>query len=94
MATFDYAASAELFPRSNRMSKHRGVGYKRFDTAAEAIRYAIEQMPPELLGGAYLEVDEDRFDGAGMRELYASSRYPLPRDGLHDHVEPPKDAPA
>jgi hypothetical protein len=88
MPPFDYATPAELFPRSNRMSKQRGVGYKRFDTAAEAIRYAIEVMPPEMLGGAFLEVDEERFDNAGMRALYADAAYPLERSGLHDTPPP------
>ncbi len=95
MSTFDYATPAELFPRSNRMSKQRGVGYKRFDTAADAIHYAIEVMPPEMLAGAFLEVDEERFDQAGMRSLYASAAYPLKRSGLHDAPLPsPETAPS
>jgi len=79
MATVNYNAEAELF-RPRRRSFSRGpVGYKRFKSAAEAIRYAMEELPPELLLGAYLEVEEDRFDGPAIRQLYESEAYPLQR---------------
>ena len=82
MATFNYAAPAELLPTRSRISKRQLVSCKRFDTAAEAIRYAIEELAPELLVGAYLEVDHERVDGVGIRNLYASAAYPLLRRGL------------
>lgn len=77
MKTIDYTALGELFP--GKRAKFSPVRYQRFNTAAEAIRFAIEEMHPELLNGSTLEVDERRFDGAGIRALYDAEDYPLKR---------------
>ena len=79
MAEIDYNAEAELFPTRGRRTKRRPFAYKRFTHAADAIRFAIEELPPELLLGAYLEVDEERFNCEGIRRLYESPDYPLAR---------------
>ena len=66
---FDYDAPAELYP--SRIKKGRGrITYKRFNTAAEALRFAIEEIPSAVLLGAYLEVDEARFGVQEIRCLY------------------------
>lgn len=76
---FDYEAVAELFPVRNRKFNRQLTGYRRFDSAAEALRYAMEELPPKLLLGAWLEVEEERFDAIAMRRLYDSAAFPLTR---------------
>lgn len=76
MTSFDYDAPADLFPARSRTG-HRPVGYRRFNTAAEAIRYAIEQMPSEFLDGTVMETGHERADGFRIKALYDSSDYPL-----------------
>jgi hypothetical protein len=75
MSTFDYEASAELFAAQGRS----GVRYRRFAQAAEAIRYAIEKLPPKVLAGTSLEVSDERYNAEQIRALYDSERYPLSR---------------
>jgi hypothetical protein len=78
MASFDYGSAAELFPvKSGRSSK--AIGYMRFAHAADAIRYAIEELSPRRLLGTHPEVDEERFDGTAIRQLYQGANYPLVR---------------
>jgi hypothetical protein len=74
----DYSVAAELFPSSTRKGRAK-FKYRRFGTAAEAIRFAMEEVAPEALSGAYLEVDEMRFGYVQIRSLYDSAAYPLDR---------------
>jgi hypothetical protein len=78
MSGFDYDAPAELFSARSRNGR-RPVGYRRFRTAAEAIQYAVEQMPAEFLDGTVLESGDERSDGSRIRSLYASKDFPLAR---------------
>jgi hypothetical protein len=81
MSRFDYGAMAELYP-SRRFAKSQTTQYRRFNTAAEAIRYVIEEMPAKWLVGSYLEVNEQRFEGAAIKALYESADYPLARESV------------
>lgn len=77
--SFSYDTAAELFPAAIRKKKRTGFAYRRFNTAAEAVRFAMEDLPADLLNGAYLQVDEARFDQNGIRALYDSGDFPLQR---------------
>jgi hypothetical protein len=79
MGEFNYEAAAELFPARKRMPRRQPLAYKRFEHAAQAIRFAIEDLPPDLLNGAYLEVDEQRYNSDEIRRLYEREDYPLAR---------------
>ena len=77
--TFDYTALAELYPTRSYKRRAGCITYKRFEVAAEAVRFAMEELPSEFLLGTYLEVEEERFNGQQIRLLYESKDYPLPR---------------
>lgn len=76
MEAFNYKAKAELFP-SRRYAKTQQTRYRRFPTAAEAIRYIIEDLPGSARAGSFLEVEEKRFEGDAIRALYDAPDYPL-----------------
>jgi hypothetical protein len=88
MPTFDYAADAELFDYSMEAElfsvkggnfRRQPLGYKRFARAADAICFAMEELPPHCLVGTYLQVNEERYQAKEIRRLYESREYPLPR---------------
>jgi hypothetical protein len=79
VVSFDYSAEAEMFSPMSRKARRQPLGYRRFARAAEAIRFAIEELSPQLLVGTYLEVAEHRYEGQQIRRLYESTGYPLDR---------------
>jgi Arc/MetJ-type ribon-helix-helix transcriptional regulator len=66
------------------MAKRKGrtrrrVGYRRFATAAEAIRFAVEDFLAIRTLGAWMQVGDERFDSDEIHRLYDSDDYPLQR---------------
>jgi hypothetical protein len=77
--SFDYDVPAELF-----LSKRVGITrskYRRFATAAEAIRYAVEELRTPKAFGAYLEVGDQRINSSDILRLYEAEDYPLRKSG-------------
>lgn len=80
MHHFDYNEPAELFGSGGTARRRQAMAYRRFNSGAEAVRFAIEGLPAALLAGVVLESLEQRFDHRAIRALYESPDYPLIRD--------------
>jgi Arc/MetJ-type ribon-helix-helix transcriptional regulator len=72
---FNYSAPAELFLA--RRIKSSRENYRRFATAAEAIRYAVEDLRTPRAFGTWLEVGDERFNSNEIQQLYEAKDYPL-----------------
>jgi hypothetical protein len=59
---FDYVASAELFMAKCKDGARQPLSYRRFATAAEAIRFAVEEFPTMPMHVAWMLVGDERFD--------------------------------
>ena len=75
MSSFDYNAPAELF--LSKPAKGSRTKYRRFATAAEALRYAVEDLRMPKAFGAWLEVGDERFSSSEIQRLYEAADYPL-----------------
>jgi len=78
---FDYGAAAEMFVPKRKGGRHPPITYRRFATAAEALRFAVEDFPAVRMLGVRMQVGDDRFDSDDIHRLYESSEYPLSRNG-------------
>ena len=78
----DYNSPAELFiPKRKGVGARRApTGYRRFATAAEAIRFAVEEFPAVRTLRAWMQVGDERFGSDEICRLYEGSDYPLERD--------------
>ncbi len=75
LAPFNYQEPADLyFPLQ--LGRKGGLDYRRFPSAALALRYAMESLAGSRLGSATLEVDGERYDNAAMKRLYYSPDFP------------------
>ncbi len=77
--TFDYGSPAELFMSKRKVGARQRLGYRRFATAAEAIRFAVEDFPAIRTLNAWLQVGDERFDSDDIHRLYLRDDYPLRR---------------
>ena len=73
--SFDYSVPAELFLA--KQMKGRRTRYRRFATAAEGLRYAVEDLRAPKAYGAWLQVGDERFNSSEIQRLYEAADYPL-----------------
>jgi hypothetical protein len=78
MPIFDYTVPAQLY-YPQRPGKSAPLNFDRFETSAEAIKYAVEHLTPFMLHGAILEIEEDRFGSSDIQQLYEDNLFPLER---------------
>ncbi len=79
MGAFDYDVSVGLYSGVGTKFRQKTLKYRRFERAAEAIRYVMEDIPASALLGCSIEIADETYVGQAIRPLYESPDYPLPR---------------
>lgn len=79
MGSPDYSAEAVLYWAKNEKGKPKSLVIKRFPRVAEAVLYAIEELPVKALAGCSIETDDMRYFGREIRPLYDNADFPLTR---------------
>lgn len=74
----DYTAKADLFLGSTTQNAV-AAGSRHFNTAASAIRFAVEHAAPISMRGASLVTNGRTLAGIQILALYESGGYPLTR---------------
>lgn len=74
----DWATPADLYI-SVATFRMRNSRYMRFTTTAEAIRFAVEELPGAALRGTAIESGDFRYEGDEIRALYDAKDYPFQR---------------
>jgi hypothetical protein len=75
----DYRMEAALYFSKSGSTKQKSLIFRRFGRAADAIRYAVEELSPNILNSCSLEVNDLHYFGRQIRPLYDSSSFPLRR---------------
>jgi hypothetical protein len=70
MHAFDYSAPAGVFTRAR--GRGHKAKYRRFESAAAALRYIVEELPAPVWPGITMEVDNRTFDHREILGLHAS----------------------
>ena len=79
MPHFNFAAPAEVFATSGRHGRSRFMIYRKFPTAAEAVKHVMESLEGFAQKSAIVETDDERFSSVDIAAIYESSSYPLRR---------------
>jgi hypothetical protein len=80
MPEFKFDSPAEVYcQKVAKIGGRGGLAYRRFNTGAEAIRFAVEHLPAEHFSSCTVEVDGEHYGAEELRSLYESALYTLPR---------------
>lgn len=79
MQNFDFGAPAELLTYSTSRRWGSALEYRRYQTAAEAIRHVMENLGADARAGAFVETDAASLGAGEIRTLYERSDFPLLR---------------
>jgi hypothetical protein len=77
----DYFLEAALY-YGKTANRGRTLSFRRFAQAAEAIRFAVEELSPSILNGCKLEIGDEEYFGRAIRPLYDDQAFPLFRRRL------------
>ncbi|MEK4034560.1 hypothetical protein WOC76_11030 [Methylocystis sp. IM3] len=76
-----YFEQASLYYAKSPHRRRKALVFRRFEQAAEAIRFAVEELAPEILKGSTLEINDTHYFGDQIRPLYDDGAFPLRRRG-------------
>jgi hypothetical protein len=77
MTAIILAEPAELYSRSRGKGARASLRYRRFDSVAAAVQFAMEGVPQESVRS--IDTSLGTLSEADIRRLYESDRYPFPR---------------
>ena len=63
MGAFDYDVSVGLYSGVGTKFRQKTLKYRRFERAAEAIRYVMEDIPASALLGCSIEIADETYVG-------------------------------
>ncbi len=79
MNAFRYTDPAEVYVANGIKGVRNNMAYRRFETAAKAIRFIVEDLPSKRQVGTVMEVNQRRHYHQEIRALYDAEAFPLPR---------------
>jgi hypothetical protein len=80
----DYRMEASLYFSKRAGAKQKSLAFRHFGHAADAIRYAVEDLSPQIFNSCSLEVNGLYYFGRQIRPLYDSDAFPLQRRSIKD----------
>ena len=79
MQAIQYSSPAEIYVPNGLKGRRNNMAYRRFATAAEAIRFIMEDLSKTRQVGSVMEVNERRHYHNEIRALYEDDAFPLER---------------